>query len=198
MSVNKGYFTCMICQAYTAFGPTLIQPTWFCSRRLYDRVGAFCEDGKVCIRILWDRLEHALLSKLHGYFFFSGHSWRPDVLLQTSAVRWWTVQSGERIIDLQISPRLPILQCQEVLTATRGMVISQTSLPQGNYLEPEGSRSWGTGPAKVEALYHLERWEAGKEVVSVTESREQSQGMPTVLFCVWLWKIFAPYENLTD
>ena len=34
-------------QAYTAFGPTLIQPTWFCSRRLFEQVGLFSEDGKV-------------------------------------------------------------------------------------------------------------------------------------------------------
>lgn len=33
-------------QALTAFGPTLIQPTWFCSRRLFDRVGTFSEQGK--------------------------------------------------------------------------------------------------------------------------------------------------------
>lgn len=36
-------------QAFTAFGPTLIQPTWFCTRRLYDQVGGFSEQGKVAV-----------------------------------------------------------------------------------------------------------------------------------------------------
>ena len=33
-------------QAYTSHGPTVIMPTWFCSRHTYDRVGAFDESGK--------------------------------------------------------------------------------------------------------------------------------------------------------
>ena len=32
-------------QIFTSFGPTLVMPTWFCSRRVYDTVGGFCEDG---------------------------------------------------------------------------------------------------------------------------------------------------------
>ncbi len=34
-------------QAFTAFGPTLIQPTWFCSRELVDKLGHFSEQGRV-------------------------------------------------------------------------------------------------------------------------------------------------------
>lgn len=37
----------MFTQAFTAFGPTLIQPTWFCSRELFEKVGPFSELGKV-------------------------------------------------------------------------------------------------------------------------------------------------------
>lgn len=33
-------------QAFTAFGPTLIQPTWFCSREVFDKSGPFSEVGK--------------------------------------------------------------------------------------------------------------------------------------------------------
>ncbi|KAK7793273.1 hypothetical protein R5R35_006772 [Gryllus longicercus] len=33
-------------QIYTSHGPTLIMPTWFCSRQVFDRVGGFDEDGK--------------------------------------------------------------------------------------------------------------------------------------------------------
>lgn len=33
-------------QIYTTNGPTVIMPTWFCHRKVFDRVGAFCEDGK--------------------------------------------------------------------------------------------------------------------------------------------------------
>lgn len=32
-------------QAYTSNGPTVIMPTWFCSRRVYDAVGGFDEGG---------------------------------------------------------------------------------------------------------------------------------------------------------
>lgn len=34
-------------KAFTAFGPTIIQPTWFCSRKLFNQVGKFSEQGKV-------------------------------------------------------------------------------------------------------------------------------------------------------
>ncbi len=34
-------------QAFTAFGPTLIQPTWFLSRELVDKLGPFSEQGRV-------------------------------------------------------------------------------------------------------------------------------------------------------
>ena len=37
----------ILLQAFTAFGPTLIQPTWFCSRALFEKVGPFSEQGKV-------------------------------------------------------------------------------------------------------------------------------------------------------
>ncbi|GBN50202.1 UDP-GlcNAc:betaGal beta-1,3-N-acetylglucosaminyltransferase-like protein 1 [Araneus ventricosus] len=33
-------------QIYTSFGPTLIMPTWFCHRSVYDKVGGFDEKGK--------------------------------------------------------------------------------------------------------------------------------------------------------
>ena len=34
-------------QAFTAFGPTVVKPTWFFARDVYDRSGPFSEDGKV-------------------------------------------------------------------------------------------------------------------------------------------------------
>ena len=33
-------------QVYTSFGPTIINPTWFCSRKVFDTVGLFCENKK--------------------------------------------------------------------------------------------------------------------------------------------------------
>ncbi|XP_065826689.1 queuosine-tRNA galactosyltransferase-like [Oscarella lobularis] len=34
-------------QAFTSFGPTIIQPSWFCSRDVFLRAGPFVEDKKV-------------------------------------------------------------------------------------------------------------------------------------------------------
>nr|CAD7602367.1 unnamed protein product [Timema genevievae] len=33
-------------QIYTSHGPTLIMPTWFCNRKVFERVGGFSESGK--------------------------------------------------------------------------------------------------------------------------------------------------------
>lgn len=33
-------------QAFTAFGPSIIQPTWFCERAVFDRAGPFSVAGK--------------------------------------------------------------------------------------------------------------------------------------------------------
>lgn len=33
-------------QIYTAFGPTIVMPTWFCHRDVYYKVGGFSESGK--------------------------------------------------------------------------------------------------------------------------------------------------------
>ncbi|XP_069691183.1 queuosine-tRNA galactosyltransferase-like isoform X2 [Periplaneta americana] len=33
-------------QIYTSHGPTLIMPTWFCKRSVFDRIGGFSEEGK--------------------------------------------------------------------------------------------------------------------------------------------------------
>lgn len=33
-------------QIYTSFGPSVIMPTWFCHRSVYDRIGGFDERGK--------------------------------------------------------------------------------------------------------------------------------------------------------
>lgn len=33
-------------QIYTSHGPTLVMPTWFCARQVYDRIGGFDESGK--------------------------------------------------------------------------------------------------------------------------------------------------------
>nr|CAD7400385.1 unnamed protein product [Timema cristinae] len=33
-------------QIYTSHGPTLIMPTWFCDRKVFERVGGFNESGK--------------------------------------------------------------------------------------------------------------------------------------------------------
>ena len=34
-------------QIYTSHGPTVIMPTWFCKREIFDTVGGFDEGGKV-------------------------------------------------------------------------------------------------------------------------------------------------------
>lgn len=36
----------LITQIYTSHGPTVIMPTWFCSREVYDQVGGFDEGGQ--------------------------------------------------------------------------------------------------------------------------------------------------------
>lgn len=36
----------LLTQAYTSHGPTVIMPTWFCSREVFDRIGKFDETGK--------------------------------------------------------------------------------------------------------------------------------------------------------
>ncbi|XP_023131049.2 UDP-GlcNAc:betaGal beta-1,3-N-acetylglucosaminyltransferase-like protein 1 [Amphiprion ocellaris] len=36
----------LITQVYTSHGPTVVMPTWFCSRKWYLKVGAFDEGGK--------------------------------------------------------------------------------------------------------------------------------------------------------
>ena len=36
----------LLTQIYTSHGPTVIMPTWFCSREVFDRVGKFDETGK--------------------------------------------------------------------------------------------------------------------------------------------------------
>jgi len=33
-------------QVYTSHGPTVIMPTWFCSRKVFERVGGFDESGR--------------------------------------------------------------------------------------------------------------------------------------------------------
>ncbi|GLV42926.1 hypothetical protein CBL_20482 [Carabus blaptoides fortunei] len=33
-------------QIYTSYGPTVIMPTWFCHRNVFNRIGGFCEDRK--------------------------------------------------------------------------------------------------------------------------------------------------------
>lgn len=33
-------------QVFTSHGPTIIMPSWFCHRSVYERVGGFCEAGK--------------------------------------------------------------------------------------------------------------------------------------------------------
>ncbi|XP_066155061.1 queuosine-tRNA galactosyltransferase-like [Euwallacea fornicatus] len=35
-------------QVFTSHGPTVIMPTWFCHRSLYERVGGFCENNQGC------------------------------------------------------------------------------------------------------------------------------------------------------
>ncbi|XP_078691225.1 queuosine-tRNA galactosyltransferase-like isoform X2 [Branchiostoma floridae x Branchiostoma belcheri] len=48
-------------QIYTANGPTVIMPTWFCSRSVWDRVGGFNEGGKGVPEDLIFFLEHLRL-----------------------------------------------------------------------------------------------------------------------------------------
>ncbi|XP_071949301.1 queuosine-tRNA galactosyltransferase-like [Antedon mediterranea] len=36
----------LLTQVFTSHGPTVLMPTWFCSRQVYDKVGGFDERGK--------------------------------------------------------------------------------------------------------------------------------------------------------
>ena len=38
-------------QAFMSHGPTVIMPTWFCARQVFNKVGGFSEAGKVSIHI---------------------------------------------------------------------------------------------------------------------------------------------------
>lgn len=38
---------CFLCQVYTSHGPTVVMPTWFCSRSWFSKVGPFDTGGKV-------------------------------------------------------------------------------------------------------------------------------------------------------
>ena len=42
-SLNKSQ---LYTQIYTSFGPTIINPTWFCCRKIFDRIGFFKENSK--------------------------------------------------------------------------------------------------------------------------------------------------------
>ncbi|KAI8492705.1 UDP-GlcNAc:betaGal beta-1,3-N-acetylglucosaminyltransferase-like protein 1 [Branchiostoma belcheri] len=48
-------------QIYTANGPTVVMPTWFCARSVWDRVGGFNEGGKGVPEDLIFFLEHLRL-----------------------------------------------------------------------------------------------------------------------------------------
>ncbi|XP_038066133.1 UDP-GlcNAc:betaGal beta-1,3-N-acetylglucosaminyltransferase-like protein 1 isoform X1 [Patiria miniata] len=51
----------LMTQIYTAHGPTVIMPTWFCSRETFNRVGAFDEIGKGMPEDLLFFLDHLRL-----------------------------------------------------------------------------------------------------------------------------------------
>ncbi|XP_002739011.1 queuosine-tRNA galactosyltransferase-like [Saccoglossus kowalevskii] len=48
----------LIMQVYTSHGPTVIMPTWFCSREVFNKVGGFNEEGKGVPEDLIFFLEH--------------------------------------------------------------------------------------------------------------------------------------------
>ncbi len=43
---NRLTHTQLLTQIYTSHGPTVIMPTWFCARKIFDQVGGFDETGK--------------------------------------------------------------------------------------------------------------------------------------------------------
>ncbi|XP_042898540.1 queuosine-tRNA galactosyltransferase isoform X2 [Parasteatoda tepidariorum] len=59
-------------QIYTAFGPTVVMPTWFCHRQVFQQVGGFDENGKLHYRdTIWNvrlkELETNVLSKWNEF-----------------------------------------------------------------------------------------------------------------------------------
>ncbi|XP_060755220.1 UDP-GlcNAc:betaGal beta-1,3-N-acetylglucosaminyltransferase-like protein 1 isoform X4 [Neoarius graeffei] len=45
----------LLTQVYTSHGPTVVMPTWFCSRHWFQKVGPFDEGGKVSLReTIWN------------------------------------------------------------------------------------------------------------------------------------------------
>ncbi|CAD5122410.1 DgyrCDS10838 [Dimorphilus gyrociliatus] len=51
-------------QIYTSHGPTIIMPTWFCSRQVWSKVGGFDESGKGCPEDLLFFYQHIRLKGL--------------------------------------------------------------------------------------------------------------------------------------
>lgn len=48
-------------QIYMSHGPTVIMPTWFCHRSVFERVGGFCEAGRGCpedLIFFYSHLDH--------------------------------------------------------------------------------------------------------------------------------------------
>ena len=61
-AIDINHMFCLIFQqAFTAFGPSIIQPTWFCERAVFDRAGPFSVAGKVSINNLLSELGLLLL-----------------------------------------------------------------------------------------------------------------------------------------
>lgn len=56
----------LVSQVYTSHGPTVIMPTWFCSRNWFRKVGPFDEGGKVRVtpKISNIKMFHQLINML--------------------------------------------------------------------------------------------------------------------------------------
>ncbi|PWA14979.1 hypothetical protein CCH79_00014301 [Gambusia affinis] len=57
----------LLTQAYTSHGPTVVMPTWFCSRKLFMKVGLFDEGGKTIWKLRVDFLQERVLSQWESF-----------------------------------------------------------------------------------------------------------------------------------
>ena len=56
-----------------------------------------------------------------------------------------------------------------------------TNSSKVNNMETKGRCSRRVSPGQMEAVYHLECWQAGKKAIPLTHTRESSQGIKTII-----------------
>ncbi|XP_077427563.1 queuosine-tRNA galactosyltransferase isoform X2 [Vanacampus margaritifer] len=141
----------LLTQVYTSHGPTVIMPTWFCSRDWFLTVGWFTEEGKGVPEDL--------------IFFYEslrqgGLVTRVDRCLL--AYRYHEKATTHSVKE-SVLPRTPssthlLLKHSQLPT---GIPDSPSSTHTGNHLEPASRIPSGKSPLPMGELHYMECWETG-------------------------------------